>query len=101
MHNFVELMKKIAMNVFNESKPVAIEYGSVESITPLSIRIDQKKALTEKFLILGKNVQDYIVSASINGIDTNVEIKNSLKVDETVILLRMQGGQKYLVLDRM
>lgn len=101
MPNLVELIKKIALDVINESKPIGIFYGTVESISPLKIRIDQKRVFTENFLILCNNVKDYKANITINNIRQECIIHNSLKQNEKVILVRLQGGQKYLVLDRM
>lgn len=101
MPNLVELIKKIALDVINESKPMGIFYGTVESISPLKIRIDQKRVFTENFLILCNNVKDYKANITINNIRQECTIHNSLKQNEKVILVRLQGGQKYLVLDRM
>ena len=101
MPSLVETIKQAALAAFNESKPVAIIYGTVESISPLKIRIDQKRVFTETFLILSNNVKDINTNISFNGSIQECIIHNSLKENEKVILLRIQGGQKYLVLDRM
>lgn len=101
MSSLNELIKKIALAAFEEKKPTSIEFGIVESISPLSIRIDQKKLLSETFLTLTNNVKDHISSITINGIPQECEIHKNLKLNEKVILIRYSVGQKYLVLDRM
>ena len=101
MPNLVEIIKKVSLSAFNESKPTSILYGTVESESPLRIRVDQKLTLTETFLILSNLVKDHEVNITIDGITQKCVIHNSLKKNETVILIRYQGGQKYLVLDMM
>lgn len=101
MPSLVETIKTAALSAFEESKPVAIVSGVVEETSPLKIKVDQKRVFTETFLDLSNNVKDYETEVTINGVTQKCIIHNSLKVNEKVILLRVQGGQKYLVLDRM
>jgi hypothetical protein len=101
MPSLVETIKQVALAACNESKPVEILYGTVESVSPLKIRIDQKRLFTETFLILSNNVKDFKTNISFNGSIQECIIHNALKENEKVLLLRKQNGQKYLVLDRM
>lgn len=101
MPNLVEIIKQASLEAFKESKPTEIIYGTVEKEFPLEIRIDQKRLFTETFLVLSSTVKDFKTSININGVTRECTIYNSLKKNEKVILLRFQGGQKYLVLDRM
>lgn len=86
MDNVIDLIssiKKIALDVYENSKPVAIFYGKVTSATPIEICIEQKLTLTSAQLIccdLGEN---------------------TLEIDDLVVLLRQQGGQKYLILNKV
>lgn len=101
MPSLIETIKEAAMAVYNESKPFALSYGVVESINPLSIKVDQKLPLTSNFLILTNNVKDYEVNITIDGVKQTCTIHNGLKINEKVLLLRVQGGQQYIVLDRV
>lgn len=101
MPSLLETMKKVAISAFDESKPVAITIGTVESVSPLKIRIDQKRVFSETFLNLSNNVKDYKTAITIDGVAHEFTINNALKENEKVLLLRQQGGQKYFVLDRM
>lgn len=97
--------------------------GVVETIDPLSIRIEQKETITEEFLILTDAVRDYDVDIEVLHTTENraggsgdaafashnhdytgrkkIRVYNSLHVGEQVILLRQAGGQEYLVLSRV
>lgn len=126
--DFVKVIKKSAIEAVNNSKPADIFYGTVQSISPLTIFIDQKLILSEKFLIIPESLTDYETEISFDDpsikqvfttwnmeetsestpskisfkekIKHKITVYNSLKVGEKVILLRQQGGQKYMVLDR-
>lgn len=114
MANLNETIKAIALKTIEESKPCNIIYGEVVTIDPLSINIEQKMILPSEFFILTNNVKDHIETVTINwstessdghthnitGVKT-ITVNNALKKGEKVILLRYQGGQDYLVLDRM
>ena len=99
----VKLMKKASLEATESAKPVQICFGQVLSISPLKINVEQKMSLTDSQFILCRNVTDFFTTMEIEGIagEKKVTVKNALKVGEQVILLRQQGGQKYLVIDRM
>ena len=126
--DFVKVIKKSAIEAVNNSKPADIFYGTVQSISPLTIFIDQKLILSEKFLIIPESLTDYETEISFDDSSVKqvfttwnmeetsestpskisfkektkhkITVYNSLKTGEKVILLRQQGGQKYMVLDR-
>ena len=101
MANLNELIKKIAINAVEQNKPVNIFYGEVVNTNPLSITVNQKKTYTEEFLVLTRNVTDYnTYIKKEDGQKEKYTIYNSLKKGDTVILLRVQGGQEFIVLDK-
>lgn len=83
MPNMFNAMKQIAENVFEARRPADWCYGKVISLDPLQVQIDQKLPLKKEFLAVRTGV-----SAS------------SFKVGDRLILLRKQGGQEYLILDK-
>lgn len=97
MANLIETVKKAAVEAIQASNPVAFSFGMVVKENPLTINVDQKMELTEEFLVLTSSVKSY--ETKINN--QKVVVDNRLKKDEQVILIRMQGGQKFIVLDRM
>lgn len=97
MTNLIETVKKAAVEAIQASNPVAFSFGMVVKENPLTINVDQKMELTEEFLVLTSSVKSY--ETKINN--QKVVVDNRLKKDEQVILIRMQGGQKFIVLDRM
>lgn len=76
-------MKQIAENAFTAMRPADWCYGKVISLDPFQVQIDQKLPLKKEFLAVRTGV-----SAS------------SFKVGDKLILLRKQGGQEYLILDK-
>ena len=43
----IEVIKKIVANMLENSKLSKLEFGTVENVSPLKIRIDQKKVINE------------------------------------------------------
>lgn len=101
MANFNENIKKLALQAVMESKPVNINYGTVKTINPLSIEVENFKILPKEFFVLNRNVTNYKENITIDGVSKIITINNALKIGEKVILIRFQGGQDYLVLDSM
>lgn len=120
----LQVMKQSAKETGDATRPVQVCFGKVTSTTPLKIQIDQKITLGKAQLVLTRNVTDYEVEMTVGEWETtatsggggessfashkhgfNTEkkrttIHNALKAGEEVVLLRQQGGQKYIVLDR-
>ncbi len=127
--DFLDAIKNISVNAVETSKPTAILYGCVAEVNPLKIKVEQKFIITEKFLVLSRNVTDFQTQISFDNpnikqvyttwdmdetvespkakvdfkekVKHNVTVYNSLKVGENVILIRCQGGQRFIVVDRV
>ena len=117
------IIKQISHNSVMANKPATVKFGVVMQESPLKIKVDQKLILTEEFLVLTRNVTDYEFEMTVNhttekaqkgGKDPAVAshkhmykgrktflVHNKLRKDENVILLGVQGGQTYVVLDRV
>lgn len=122
--DLVSLIKQIAVNVIMEGKPVDIQYGTVESVEPLVIRTNQKLLLEAEDVILSNMVRDHNVDMTVSHQTEEMELIENLSTDykkhrhaykgrkkitlhyglkagEKVLLLREQGGQRFLVVDRV
>lgn len=119
-------MQKLAANVQDASKPADILLGVVETVSPLTVRIDQSLVLPASQLLLTSLVSDFEVEMSVDHetedalgvIDTGdagevnlkhkhayrgekvFKVRLGLEVGERVIVLQQHGGQQYVILDR-
>ena len=129
---FLKVMQEVSAKVYNNSEPSDIEFGTVESVEPLVIRISEMITLNENQLILTNLVKDFEVDIEVSHRTVNDDILNTLhdhpgvpqnsfdshhyhdykgrkkikiymglNVGEGVILLKKQGGQRRLVIDRI
>lgn len=116
------------MDAVQTSKPVAFCFGKVISESPLQINVEQKITLSPAQLVLSRNVTDFQTKISFDNpdiknivknhtmsdvegtdyklsfeekVENEVTIHNHLIIGDEVVLSQMQGGQKYIVLDRV
>lgn len=114
MNDIANLIKRAAVEAMNEAKPTALVFGSVVSIEPLKINVEQKLTLTAAQLILTNNVRDYDLYMTVNHSTEGASghshgyagkkkftIHNGLTIGDEVMLLQVQGGQKYIVLEKV
>ena len=81
MPDLYSLIKQAAVQAVEASDPVALVIGSVVTKEPLMVAINQRFTLDEAFLILPRR------------------LKEEINAGDGVVLLREQGGQRYLILD--
>lgn len=93
-----EAIKLLAQQQNDGTYPTAVLFGTVKAINPLKVQIDSK-LIVESFLVVAERLTKHEVETE-QGYN-KVIIDNSLKVDDKVIVLRQQGGKKYIILDRI
>lgn len=150
--NIVQVLQGLIKQSMDSASLTNVMFGTVVSVNPLQINVEQRFTITEEFLVLTKNVKDYTttVTANWNTENTNLDlthnhtinefttnsggtdnhshgvnsiqtqncnlntthqhsisgtktitIHNALKQGDKVVLIRAQGGQKYVVLDKV
>ena len=100
--SMISLIKQAAIEAVEQNSPTSITYGEVTSVNPLEINIDQKFSISKEFIFLTSNVIDKETEITIDdGIKNKAVIFDGLKEGDEVLLLRAQGGQKYIILDRL
>ena len=78
----VNVMKTAALEAVESTKPVAVMFGTISEIEPLTVNVEQKITLSTAQLIMTKTFAE-----------------NSPEIGNSVILLRQQGGQKFIIID--
>ena len=82
MPNFIQTIKRAALDAVRASKPCEVTFGSVLHTSPLTVSVDQKIKLSGDTLMC---LDSY---------------NNDMAVGDTVVLLRVQGGQRFVVLGK-
>ncbi|OAB46537.1 DUF2577 domain-containing protein [Paenibacillus antarcticus] len=108
----LDVIKQAALEVIKNSNPTAVMFGTVLSISPLEISVDQRLILTEAFLIVPESMGRFEIDlkhvhAVIGLPDTKeslldkIVIRKGLESGDKVILMRLQGGQQFVVMDKV
>lgn len=71
--DLTKAMKKAALDAQESTKPVNVCFGTVETANPLTINVEQKMVLTEKQLILTRNVTEYTTMVTVQWITEKEE----------------------------
>ena len=101
MSELVELLKQVAVNAVATTYPTEIRYGKVVRTSPIEVKLSEKMILDSKFLIIGERFKEYSGWINVDGEAKRVTMHNSLGLGDTVTLLRVQGGQKFVIQDRV
>ena len=118
MEELLRLFQQAAVEAGESTYPMKLLFGVVMEESPLQILRDQRLLLSRDLLYLSSAVskREMVVevhhqtestncgdgphSHAITGMKT-VVVHTQLKKGEQVLMLRMQGGQRFLVLDRV
>ncbi len=113
----INALRKISVEANEASDPVRIMFGIVTKTEPLTIMADQRLIIDKSKITLCSSVVERSVKETFNMStesansytshshkivgQKDVTLNFGLKEGEKVILLRIQGGQNFLVLDRV
>lgn len=123
MENLVKAVKVAAIQAIENNSPLTAQIATVTSDNPLKLKIGDVE-YDKEFLILTRNVTDYKTELTINDeleVSGDVDgyhgpgklktltlpsrmsatIHNNLKRGDIVLVLRQQGGQKFIIWDRV
>lgn len=101
-------IRRLGSEAVKAGNPVSVLFGTVTRINPLEVNVDQRFTLDEDFLIVTESLVKYEVDLKHQHDGASMEealvdklvIREGLKIGDSVLLLRMQGGQKYVVWDK-
>lgn len=81
--NLAQLIKKAAIEAVEASKPSDLIFGKIVSTNPLKVYVDQKLTLSDEFVF------------------TTYAYSQIIQDNDNVVMIRAQGGQKYLIIDKV
>lgn len=109
--SLADAIKQISHNTIGAGNPVSVMFGTVTRTNPLEVNVDQRFTLTEDFLILTERLTRYEIDLkhkhdtsgepTREALTEKVVIREGLKVGDSVLLLRVQGGAQYVVWDKV
>lgn len=116
--SLLNIVKKAGVQAVGAGSPVEFLFGRVSKAKPLEIEINPNFILKGEFLVLTESVTRYEVDLehshaytddgasattekALTNLLTKTPIRTGLKKDDKVVLAKVQGGNKYLVLDKV
>ena len=93
----LQVIKQAAVDVMENSQLCDLRLGTVSSVSPLKVRINNQLVIPQSLLIVPQHLTKYQIMLN----DESVTINNSLKIGDKVALLKSQGGKSYFILDRI
>lgn len=93
----LDIIKKASLGAVSNTNPVAFSYGVVTAASPLQIQVDQRFTLSAHALVLPESVTENTIRLA----GQEIVLRRGLEAGDRVLMARMQGGQSYVVLDRL
>ncbi len=90
----LDIIRKASLGAVSNTNPMSVVYGTVLSVEPLEVNIDQRFTLPASVLVIPETISK-LSTETENGTQTG------LQLNDRVLMLRVQGGQSYVVLDRL
>ncbi|CAH0122422.1 MULTISPECIES: DUF2577 domain-containing protein [unclassified Paenibacillus] len=115
----IDLIKKAGVGAVDASNPVSVVFGTVTQTDPLEVNVDQRFVLTEGFLIVPErltrheadlshthefeddNGASVVTKPTGKALSNKLVLREGLQAGDRVLLLRVQGGQQFVVLDKV
>lgn len=92
---------KLAMNAYKAGQPCDICFGTVTSLSPLTVSVeDLKLPLTGNDLIVPDYLQERTITVTLDGKTGTGIIPGAFRIEDHVILAMKTGGQRYVIIGR-
>ncbi|KZS45695.1 hypothetical protein AWU65_07100 [Paenibacillus glucanolyticus] len=120
MADLLNTLKKAAVSAVAAGNPTVVMFGTVSSADPLEVNVDQRFTLPADFLIVPESLihfeidfhhdHEYTDDTGTGSSTKKTEsalpvkpivIRRGLKVGDKLLMMRVQGGQKFIILDRV
>ena len=93
MKQLIEVIKQVALAAVREDKPTEIVFGTVVTAQPLTVRLSQKRILGPDYLVVRAPCE---IQCPGEGCAPHCQC-DVYQPGDKLILLRFQGGQRYLI----
>lgn len=101
MAELVGVLQTMMQNTIKAMKLTDAAIGTVESVSPLSVRIDATaQAIPERALVLTDSVRER-TEAVQGGAGGSVMVHSGLKAGDRVLMLRISKGNQYIILSKI
>lgn len=99
-----EAIRQISRQQTEGTYPATVLFGTIENVNPVNLKIGKNTIPPEFITLADQFIKTEYDAKIMEGSETKVVriiVDNSLKVNDKVIVLRQQGGQNFIILDRI
>ncbi len=101
MSELIDVLNMIVQDNTKANKQTDIVYGTVSSIAPLTVKLDDTMLpVPDVALVLTENVKSRSAKVQGGGGGT-VVINEGLAIGDKVVMLRVSHGSRYIILSRV
>lgn len=105
----IQTIKQIALDAVKQSKPIQFYEATVTKAPPnIEIRLKSNANLLipKELIIIPEHLTRHkktvdITSSRLNESNAVIEFKNELKVGDRIMVVALQGGQSFFIIDRI
>ena len=115
MSELLDIIKKAGIQGVGAGNPVNVLAGEVKSVNPITVLVDQRFILDADFLVVPESLTKYeidlkhfhaypadtISEKTATALNNKIVIRPGLAAGNKVLLIRVQGGQKYVIFDKV
>lgn len=116
-NDLVRAVQQVSTGASQAGYPADVMSGTVVAAKPLKIQVEQRFEISSDMIILPERLTDHEVKITLEkehtekagepehqhelSGDITVKVHGALKQGDRVVVIRQQGGQKFLVIDKV
>lgn len=116
-NDLVRAMQQMSVGASQASYPADVMSGTILSVKPLKVQVEQRFEVSGDMVIVPERLTDYEIKVTVEKTNTEkagepehrheyggelvVKVHGALKKGDRVQMIRQQGGQKFLIIDKV
>ncbi|MGL5438798.1 MAG: DUF2577 family protein [Filifactoraceae bacterium] len=99
-NDLLKTFKHLLITLLDSAKLTTVVRGTVESIDPVTVRLNAKVVIKEPLLVIPEAFQDHDIHLEYNSVE-KYKVKYTIKPRDNLLLIRNYGGNEYIILSKV
>lgn len=116
-NDLVRAMQQMSVGASQASYPADVMSGTILSVKPLKVQVEQRFEVSGDMVIVPERLTDHEIKVTVEKSNTKeagepqhqheyggelvIKVHGALKKGDRVQMIRQQGGQKFLIIDKV
>lgn len=116
-NDLVRAVQQMSTDANNASYPSDVMSGTVVSVKPIKIEVEQRFEVSGDMVIVPEHLTDHEIKVTVEKTNTEkagdpehqheyggelvIKVHGALQKGDRVQMIRQQGGQKFLIIDKV